>query len=165
MASFILVQDKVGYTYDSVVKQLVRYFLRSPPSTVCVLRGELLKEFHHEEKKYNYVLDKDPLVFLRCADEEVAPLCTQKDFMLLKGIEKPMDRFTVFTEGMTDFGSSLEPDSEVFVTTYNEGHVKKRLIQATVHYIGEVQGCQGFQFGVELKVCSKILHWWCYMYV
>ena len=156
-AAFLLVQDKVGYKYDNVVKHMVKRFFGTPQSTSRVLRGELLKEYHHEEKNYNYVLQKDPSVFLRCADEEVAPLLTQKEFMLLQGIEKRMDRFEAFTEGMLDLGSSLKPGSGVFVTIYNEGHVNTRLIRATVHYIGEVEGYHGFQFGVELKVSTSYL--------
>ena len=154
-AAFLLVQHTVGFKYDSVVKHVVKKIIGSPPSSVGVLRGELLKEHHDWEKSYNYVLQRDPLVFLRCDDEDVAPLLTQKEFMLMEGIEKPRDRFHAFNEGMLDFGSSLKPGSRVFVT-YNEGHVK-RLIRATVYYIGKVQGYQGFQFGVELKVSRLCL--------
>ena len=147
--AFILVQDIVGYKYDSVVMHMVKRFFGTPQSTCRVLRGELLKEYHHEEKNYNYVLQKDPSIFLRCAEEEVAPLLTQKEFMLMEGIEKPRDRFDAFCDGILDFGSSLELGSRVFVHVYNEGRVNAKLIRATVHYIGAVQGYQGFQFGVE----------------
>ena len=155
-AMFFLVQDTMGYKYDNVVKHVVKKIFGSPPSSVRVLRGELLKEYHHEEKQYNYVLQKDQSVFLRCADEDVAPLFTQKEFMLMEGIEKPVDRFSAFTDGMIEFGSSLTPGNGVFVTIYSEGHANARLIRATVHYIGEVLGQQGFQFGVELKVSMNL---------
>ena len=146
--AFILVQHKVGYKRNDVVKWL----FGNPRSTSRVLCGELLKEYHHEEQSYNYVLHKDPSVLLTCTDEEVAPLYTQKEFMLMEGIEKRRDRWDAFKEGMLDFGSSLEAGSRVFVTVYNAVYFESRLIRATVHYIGEVQGYQGFQFGVELKV-------------
>ena len=160
-AAVILVQDKVGYKYDSVVKQMVKRFFGTPLSTSRVLRGELLKEYHHEEKRFNYVLQGDPSVFLRCADEDVAPLSTQKEFMLLEGIIRPTDRFYAFTDGTIDLGNSLEAGSRVFVTIHNEGNVKTKLIRATVHYIGEVQGYQGFQLGVELKVSIHLSHRLC----
>ena len=160
-AAFILVRDKEGYRYDSVAKHMVMKMFfgtpRSTPQSTCrVLCGELLKENHHDEINYNYVLQKDPSIFLRCADEDVAPLFAQKEFMLMEGIEKAADRFTAFNEGMLDFGLSLAPGSRVFVTVYNEGYVKKTLLRATVHYIGAVQGYQGFQLGVELKVSINL---------
>ena len=152
-AAVILVADKLGYKYDSVVKHLVKRFFRTPQSTVRILRGELLKEYHHDDKRYNYVLQKDPSVFLTCADEDVAPLFTNKEFMLMEGIEKQVDRFSAYCNGMIDLGMSLEHGSRVFV---NENYGTEQLIRATVHYIGEVQGYQGFQFGVELTVSITI---------
>ena len=159
LTAVILVQDTVGYKNDSVIKNKWKWYLGTSQSTVHVRRGELLKEYHHEEKKYNYVLQRDPSVFLRCADENVAPLLTQKEFMLMEGIEKPVDRFGAFIEGMIEFGMSLEPGSRVFV---NIGTKDRRLIRAIVHYIGEVLGGQGCHFGVELKV-SIILSDWMYL--
>ena len=97
------------------------------------------------------MLQKDQSIFLACADEEVTPLFTEKEFMLLKGIEKPQVRFNTFVDGKIDFGSILEPGSKVFVAIYAE-----MLIRATVHYIGEVEGYQGFLFGVELKVSINL---------
>ena len=149
-AGVMLLQDKVGYKYDDVVKHKIS---GSPQCSVDITRGELLKDYHHEEKKYNYVLQRDPSVFLKCAYEDVAVLFTQEEFMLMEGIEKPVERLNAFTEGMIDFGLSLEPDSRVFVNT---GKKEKKLIRGTVHYIGEVQGYQGFQFGVELKVSMHL---------
>ena len=146
-AAVILVKDTVGF------KHMVKRIFGSPWSSVRVLRGELLKEYHHEEKKFNYVLQKDPPVFLKCADKDVVTLFTQEKFMLMKGIEKLVDRFAAFTDGILDFGMSLEIGSSVFVNT---DKMKKKLIRATVHYIGEVQGYQGFQFGVELEVSINL---------
>ena len=151
--AFILLQDKVAYT-NSIFETSWSMDILNKAShwDTIVTRGELLERQH----KYNYVLQRDPSVFLRCADKDVAPLYTLKEFLLMEGIVKPIDGFDAFTQGMIDFGSSLTPGNRVFAAIDNEDYVKKRLIRATIQYIGKVQGYQGFLFGVELQVSVHI---------
>jgi len=149
---YILLKGVEGFKYKSVFKHLVRIGMDiSPESIIPVPRGELMNSCSHFEKKFNHTLQSDQSVFLKCDDEEAASL-HEKEFMLLEGIDNPEDRFSAFAAGLVEFGSSLAPGSKVFVATNGAGYAAQNLTRATVHYIGEVEGYPGTQFGVELKV-------------
>ena len=155
-AGGILLKDEEGFKYKNIHRHLVRSNMDiSPESTVTVKHGELVKYYNHLKKKYNYTSQSDQSVFLKCDDEDVAPLHLE-EFLLLEGFDNPADRYTAFTEGLMEFGLSLVPDSKVFVVTSGTSSAKQGLVRATVRYVGEVEDLPGTQFGVELNVSMII---------
>ncbi len=148
-AGFILLEDSIGYEYENPLKQTFKKLMGSPVTTTRVLRGELVKECQ-SDPKYNYVLHRNSSIFLTCKDENVAPLIKRKEFLMMEGIEKRHDRFTAFNKGKLELGLTLRLGSRVYVAAFTSGY--SRDLRATLHFIGEVKGLQGLQFGVEIRV-------------
>ncbi len=149
-AGFILLEDYFGHEYENSLKQTLKKLMGSPVITTRVLRrGELVKECQ-SDPKYNYVLHRNSSIFLACKDENVHPLIKRKEFLMMEGIEKPHDRFTAFNKGKLELGLNLRQGNKVYVVVSTSGY--SRDLRATLHFIGEVKGLQGIQFGVEIRV-------------
>ena len=150
-ARFILTKDAPGYklggTVMSVFKRVIGDF---PYSPVNVLRGELVMKVT-SYADFNLKLCRDPTVLLKCC-EDVAPLCSLDEFLLMEGIEKPSERFEAFHAGQLELGLKLELGWKVYVAVPGPNLAIKKYARAVVHYKGKVGNLPGTTFGVEILV-------------
>ena len=147
----ILVHDVTGTKYN---KSLKRFIPGSQHSSVNVLRGELVSEIKPDNPPFNYVLSRDPNVYLFCTENEVAPLSSQ-DFLLLEAISEPYDRIDAFNNKL-EWGAKLEPGASVYVTAKGPNLSVKESVRAVLHYKGEIGNIPGIQFGVEILVSLPV---------
>ncbi len=134
------------------------------PKPVQVLRGELLTPIPLRDREcsvrydgrppHNYRSTRDPSVTLYGGqdDEDVSPL-NGRDLQLLEAIEKPCDRFAVFSEdSKLEWGGRLKNGDQVYVRlptpapTWSAGAVR---------YVGPVASLPGRNFGVGISVSAK----------
>ena len=129
---------------------------------VQVLRGELFtliprKEVqprNDEKPAHNYRLKKDPSVTLYCGEDDLAPL-NKDDLELLEAIQKPYDRFAVFSEdNKLEWGGKLKMGDRVYVKIPGDNSSVPDWSIAVVQHVGEVESLLGRNFGVEIKVAS-----------
>ena len=129
----------------------------------CVLRGELLvKEAQPQDgghAMYSLALDRSKKV--SCASSDVGSL-SEDDYEWLVAIQKLVDRFQVYSQQeKLDAVKRLKVDDRVWVSLSTSHGVPLRLMasccQATVRYIGPLQGLPGRWVGVELMVRQKVL--------
>ena len=128
---------------------------------VQLLRGELLTPIPQRDMlprndgrpAHNFRSKKDPSVTLHvCDDANVAP-AKGKEVQLLEAIERPYNRFTVFSiENRLEWGSSLGKGDQVFVKIPTPNTSVPTWSVGLVQYAGPVEGLPGWNFGVEIKV-------------
>ena len=117
---YILMKDVYG---EKAPGKIMSVLAGSKP--VQVLRGELLTQIHHRElvqrndgrPPHNFCSTKDPSVTLYGGQDDyyVFPL-NSRDLQLLGAIEKPCDRFAVFSEdSKLEWGSRLKRGDQVYV--------------------------------------------------
>ena len=148
----ILVSDVTGTKYN---KSLLKRFIpgSTQKSPVNVLRGELVSE-KPDNPPFNYVLSRDPNVYLFCNENEVAPLSSE-DFLLLEAISEPYDRIDAFNNKL-EWGTKLEPGTGVYVTVKGPPLSVRERVLAVLHYKGEIGNIPGIQFGVEILVSLQV---------
>ena len=129
-----------------------------------VLRGELLvKETNpHDGSHAMYSLASDRSKKVSCINNDVAPL-SEDDYEWLAAIQKPIDRFKVYTQrGKFEAVKKLQVGERVWVSLPVSDGAPLQLsgsscCQATVQYIGPIQDMPGRWVGVETKVKQKVL--------
>ncbi len=158
---YILMRDVQGEKAPGKIMAFV-----GGPKPVQVLRGELLTQIPRLEwsvrkdgrPPHNYrstkgLPTKDSRVTLYGGedDEYVSPVYG-RDLQLLRAIEKPYDRFAVFSEdSKLEWGDRLKKDDQVYVKlptptpTWSAG---------VVRHVGPVASLPGKNFGVEIKVSA-----------
>ena len=119
MEGALLMGDKAGEKYS------VQYGgLYKRTTTVNVHRGELLITIPGSEiitrndgqRPHNYRVKKDQTISLYCSEQEVSPLGNY-EFLLLETVSSNNIRFSMFLTGnVLDWGQTLKPGSDVFVT-------------------------------------------------
>ncbi|XP_064393273.1 ubiquitin carboxyl-terminal hydrolase CYLD-like isoform X2 [Halichondria panicea] len=154
MADYLYILMKDVYGEKAPVK--IMSVSIGSPKPVQVLRGELLALIHHRElvqryegrPPHNYRSTKDTSVTLYGGedDEYVSPL--GRDLQLLEAIERPSDRYAVFSEdSKLEWGGRLKKCDQVYVRlptpapTWSAGAVR---------YVGPVESLSGRNFGVEI---------------
>ena len=143
----ILVLDVTGTKYK---KRFI-----SGSTQLNVLRGELVSEIKPDNNPpFNYVLSRDPNVYLFCTENEVAPL-SSKDFLLLEAVSQPCDRIDAFNIKL-EWGANLEPGAGVYVTMKGPYLTVKERVRAVLHYKGEIGNIPGIHFGVEILVSLQV---------
>ena len=134
-------------------------------NTDHVPKGELLvKEAHqpHSDSHCMYSLAFDRSKKASCSNIDVAPL-SEDDYEWLAAIQKPIDRFKVYTQrGKFEAVKKLQVGERVWVSLPVSDGAPLQLsgsscCQATVQYIGPLQDMSGRWVGVELKVRHKVL--------
>ena len=133
---------------------------------VQVLQGELLAQIPPQiprrEKAarkdgrppHNYRSTKDSSVTLYGGedDEYVSPL-NGRDLQLLEAIEKPCDRFAVFSEdSKLEWGGKLKRGDHVYVKLPGDNASAPTWSAGVVRHVGPVASLPGRNFGVEIKV-------------
>ncbi len=159
---YILMRDVQGEKAPGKIMALVGGPFLGGPKTVKVLRGELLALIPQREcvqrnngrPPHNYHSTKDPSVTLYGGEDDdyVSPL-NGRDLQLLGAIEKPWDRFAVFSEDCKlEWGGRLKKGDQVYVRlptpapTWSAG---------VVRHVGRVESLPGRNFGVEISVSAK----------
>ena len=133
------------------------------PNRVPLSRGELLASIPVTKRAlrsdgkpaHNYRLktNSDVTLYGGENDECVAPVKEGKKLSLLEGIEKPCDRFAVFSEeGKLEWGSNLKKGDQVYVKVPTPNRHIPNWSLAVVKYAGSVELLPGLNFGVEIKV-------------
>ena len=133
------------------------------PKPVQVLRGELLTQIPRQEwftrndgrPLHNFRSTKDPSVTLYGGedDEYVSPI-NGRDLHLLEAIEKPWDRFSVFSEdSKLEWGSRLKKGDQVYVRLPTPAPTWSASV---VKHVGPVASLPGRSFGVEITVSTKL---------
>ena len=157
-------KDTTGAKPTGLLKKMVGL-----TSTKQILRGELLRPIPLAEirprsdgVKPNYSVDRDPTVTLYAVKNNVSSL-SREDYLLLRAIESPFDRFRVFSDPhWLVWGASLHVNSQVYVCIPDPGHSDSASTWsiAVVRYRGAVKTLPGTTFGVEIMVCviSEYLH-------
>ena len=136
----------------------------SGSKTVQVLRGELLTQiprrewFVHKDGRppHNYRTTKDSSVTLYGGedDEYVSPM-NGIDLQLLGAIEKPYDRFAVFSnDSKLEWGSKLKRGHQVYVKLPGDNATAPTWSAGVVRYVGLVASLPGRNFGVEISVSA-----------
>ena len=157
--SYILMRDMQGEKKSAMTGSL--------PKSVQVSRGELLTSIVFPERDrtwsrndgksaHNFRSKKDPSVTLYGGEENnaVAPV-KGKELQLLEAIEKPYERFAMFSEpNRLDQVSTLRKGDQVFVKISTPNAGIPAWSKALVQYTGPVEGLPGWNFGVEIKVTS-----------
>ena len=154
--SYILMKDTHG---EKAVGRIMSA-LRSGPKEVQILRGELLtlisprevQPRNDEKPAHNYRLKKDPNVTVYCVEDDVSPLSSD-DLELLEAIQKPCDRFAVFSEdNKLEWGGKLKVGDRIYVKIPSDNSSVADWSIAVVQYVGPVESLPGRSFGVEIKV-------------
>ena len=160
--SYILMKDVQGEKAPGMFKAVL---VGSAPKHVQLLRGELLSSIPQRDRDkvprndgrpaHNFRSKKDPNVALYVDDTNVAP-AKGRELQLLEAIEKPYDRFTVFSiENRLEWGSSLRKGDQVFVKIPTPNTSVPTWSIGLVRYAGPVEGLPGWNFGVEIKVVKR----------
>ncbi len=147
----ILINDVQGCKFDGKVVSKVKKFLSgsASPSTVHVLRGELLVEVPDSDD-FNYKLYRDQSIYLFCTEVDVAPL-NYEEFLILEPIKEPGDKLDVFQHKF-EWGAKLREGSHVLVTLPGPNLALQEHVRAVVHYKGKIGYQQGIFYGVEILV-------------
>ena len=140
-AGYILLKDSWGLS-KSTLKKLIPAV---PYSEVIILRGELITVKQNSSSETKYQLHRDPNVYVKCINEDIAPL-NKQDFLLMEGIEKPADRMEAFINEKLDWGITLKEGSTVYVI------LNTQYARAVVHYKGVIGNVPGIRFGMEFLV-------------
>ena len=157
--TYILMKDVQGEKAPGMIKAVL---MGSAPKRVQLLRGELLSSIPQRERDrvprndgtsaHNFRSKKDPSVTLYVDDTNVCP-AMGKEVQLLEAIEKPYDRFTVFSmENRLEWGSGLGKGDQVFVKLPTPNTSVPTWSIGLVRYAESVDGLPGWNFGVEIKV-------------
>ena len=141
-AGYILLRDSWGLT-KSALKKIIPAV---PYSEVNILRGELITVKQSSSSETKYQLHRDPNVYVKCINEDIAPL-NQQEFLLMEGIEKPADRTEVFNKEKLDWGITLEQGAPIYVILCYAQYAR-----AVMHYKGFIGNVPGIRFGVEILV-------------
>ncbi len=132
------------------------------PKPIQVLRGELLTQIPPQEwlvrndgrPPHNYRTKRDPSVTLYGGEDNdhVIPL-NGRDLQLLEAIEKPYDRFAVFSEdSKLEWGGRLKRGDQVYVKLPGDNASAHTWSVSVVRHVGPVESLPGRNFGVEIKV-------------
>lgn len=160
--NWILLKDGVGEKAESTWGGMVRRIV-GRPSTVNVLRGELLEQMPDDalvprsegqyfQKPCNYRLVKDLSLGVYCSETDVAPL-SDKDFLLLEAIHSQSSRYAVFIVGnKLEWGCTLKPGDPVYVSI----PFTKCRAAAVIHYVGRLPPSPGLMFGIEITVSYRV---------
>lgn len=166
----ILLKDHVGEKSESTFDMLRRVVSGKSP-VVNVLRGELVEPIPGDEltlrregqKPYNYRWKKDPAVLLYCHEYDIAPL-SDKEFLLLEGIQTPNARYEVFISGeKLDWGCNLKPGDTVYVSISSLTVLPSYRAAAVVRYVGGLVHLPGMphqpglMFGIEIVVSTCVM--------
>ena len=167
---YILMKDVYGEKAPGkIMTFLVGSFASGPnPKPVQVFRGELLTQIPQQDQEWSVRYDgrpphnfrsiKDTSVTLYGGEhDEYVSLLNGKALHLLEAIEKPYNRFTVFSEySKLEWGGRLKKGDLVYVKlptpvpTWSAGAVR---------YVEPVGSLPGINFGVEIKVLGTIQQW------
>ncbi len=141
------------------------------PKPVQVLRGELLAQIPKRQRvqridgrpPHNYRTTKDSSVTLYGGEDDdyVSPVYG-RDLQLLRAIEKPYDRFAVFSEdSKLEWGDRLKRDDQVYVKLPGDNTRALHTWSAgVVQHVGPVGSLPGKNFGVEIivNIVVNVLH-------
>ncbi len=108
--------------------------------------GELV--IAKEDDHYELWSDRNVLFYSREKDN-LAPLVSQDDFLLMEGIKMPLDRLKAFKGNKgnkLEFGKTIDVGSEVYI------HLQEKRVRGVVHYKDIVGDLPGILFGVEIMV-------------
>ncbi len=133
------------------------------PQPVQVLRGELLTQIPRQEwlvhddgrPPYNFRSTKDTSVTLYGGqDDDYVFSLNSRDLQLLGAIEKPSDRFAVFSEdSKLEWGGKLKIGDQVYVRLPTPAPTWSACV---VKHVGPVVSLPGMNFGVEIKVSTEL---------
>ena len=132
------------------------------PKPVQVLRGELLAQIPRRQRvdlqrndgrpPHNFCTRRDPSVTLYSIEDDVSPM-NGRDLQLLEAIEKPCDRFAVFSEdNKLEWGNRLVKGHQVYVKLPGDNASAPTWSAGVVRHVGPVASLPGRNFGVEIKV-------------
>ncbi len=161
---YILMKDVYGEKSLGKIMSVLTNPFAGSPKTVQVLRGELLTQIPRQEwsvrndgrPPHNFRSTKDPSVTLYGGegDDYVSPL-NGRDLQLLEAIEKPCDRFAVFSEdNKLEWGGRLKRGDQVYVRLPGDNETAPTWSAGVVRYVGPVESLPGRNFGVEITVST-----------
>ena len=154
---YILMSDVQG---EKAPGKIMSVLAGSKP--IQVLRGELVAPIPPRQRvqrndgkpSHNFRTKRDPSVTLYSVKDDVSPL-NGGDLQLLGAIEKPCDRFAVFSDdSKLEWGGRLKRGDHVYVKLPGDNASAPTWSAGVVRHVGPVASLPGRNFGVEIKVTS-----------